>query len=235
MAKTRKTAPAPSRELAAPAREGSLDAEQRRLLAEALRRAEEARNVIEDTLVAFGRWVLVAVFDDDAGEALSGKSKNPVWSELLRRAGGPTLRLSERLLYVSVHIAAYDRRITDEAWRNLEPGRKELLLPLQEETLLREGAQHVTAMKLSQRATKTYVAGVLAAQGRPKEARLTPGRLRDQVKGFRERVTGASWRRRAVSAMRHASPEERKALREELLAVQRWTRMVLGSLRRKES
>ncbi len=41
-----------------------LDAGERKLLAEALRRAEEARNVMEDALVAFGRWLLVHVFDD---------------------------------------------------------------------------------------------------------------------------------------------------------------------------
>lgn len=101
-----------------------LGAPERKLLAEALRRAEETRDVIEDALVSFGRWLLVNVFDDDAAAALEDRRDNPVWRDLLARAGGPTLRLRERMLYVALHIAAHDKRINDEAWRNLEPGRK---------------------------------------------------------------------------------------------------------------
>ena len=76
---------------------------------------------------------------------------------LLARAGGPTLQLNPRLLYVALHIAARDKRIPDQAWRALEPGRKELRLPLGDDALMREAAEHVQAMKLSQRATRAYV------------------------------------------------------------------------------
>ena len=99
----------------------TLDAPQRKILAEALRRAEETRDVIEDALVSFGRWVLVNVFDGAAAAALDGRHDNPVWRDLLARAGGPTLRLSARMLYVALHIAAHDKRITDEAWRHRGP------------------------------------------------------------------------------------------------------------------
>ena len=34
------------------------------------------------------------------------------------------------MLYVGLEIAARDKRINDDVWRTLEPGRKELLLPL---------------------------------------------------------------------------------------------------------
>jgi len=222
-------APAASAELARRAPDG-LDAAQRRVLAEALRRAEETRDVMEDALVSYGRWLLVHVFDDDASAALEGRRDSPLWRELLSRAGGPTLRLSERLLYVALHIAAHDKRITDEAWRNLEPGRKELLLPLGDEAAMRKAAQHVTAMKLTQRATRAYVAGVLEAQGRGREVRLTPARVAAQVRGFRERVAKGAWQRRAVTVVKGGSDDERAAVRGELEALRDWADGLLAKL-----
>jgi hypothetical protein len=219
----------PSRELAV-AHPAPLDAPQRRLLAEALRRAEETRDVIEDALVSFGRWALVNVFDDDAAAALSGRHDNPVWRDLLARAGGPTLRLSERMLYVALHIAAHDKRITDEAWRNLEPGRKELLLPLGDESTMRQAAQHVTAMKLTQRATRAYVASLRAEQGAAHKARLTPARLTAQGRGFRERVANTAWQRRALAVAAKAHADERDAVRQELEALRAWSAAMLAKL-----
>lgn len=212
------------------ARGEKLDAAQRRLLAEGLRQAEQTRNVMEDALVGFGRWLLVHVFDDNAAEALGGRHDNPVWRELLARAGGPTLRLSERLLYVALHIAAHDRRIQDEAWRGLEPGRKQLLLPLGDEDLMREAAQHVTAMKLSQRATRAYVAALRAERGEPRAVRLTAPRLAMQVRGFRERVTAKAYQRRALTVIRKADGAERDDVRRELEAVRQWATELLREL-----
>jgi hypothetical protein len=225
----RTAAAKPSRELALAA-PTALDAPQRKVLAEALRRAEETRDVIEDALVSYGRWVLVNVFDDDAAAALDGRHDNPVWRDLLARAGGPTLRLSERMLYVALHIAAHDKRITDEAWRNLEPGRKELLLPLGDESAMRRAAQHVTAMKLTQRATRAYVASLRAEQGEANKSRLTPARLTAQVRGFRERVANAAWQRRALSVATKAEPDERDAVRKELEALRSWSAAMLAKL-----
>jgi hypothetical protein len=48
------------------------------------------------------------------------------------------------MLYVALQLAAYDKRITDQTWRGLDTGRKELLLPLAEDRRLRDAAQHVS-------------------------------------------------------------------------------------------
>lgn len=202
----------------------------KRLLADALRRAEETRDTIEDALVNFGRWLLVAVFDDDAAAALEGRRDNPVWRELLGRAGGPTLRLSERTLYVALQIAAHDKRITDEAWRGLEPGRKELLLPLGDEDLMREAAQHVSAMKLTQRATRAYVAGLRAERGEGARLRLTGPRVASQVRSFRARVATAAWQKRALKAAAAADPAVQAAIRDELEALRAWAASMLTRL-----
>ena len=208
--------------LPAAASDVTLTAPEKQLLAEALRRADEARNVMEDALVGFGRWVLVTVFDDDASAALDERADNPVWRALLARAGGPTLRLNRRLLYVSVHIAARDKRITDEAWRGLEPGRKELLLPLDDEKLMRKAAQHVTAMKLTQRDTRAYVGALREEQGHAPKVRLTAPRLIGQVKRFRGAVGTAAAQRRAAAVARQMDDAQKQALTAELDAIAAW-------------
>ncbi len=226
--------PAPAPSTARPTDDApALDAAQRRTLAEALRRADETRDAIEDALVSFGRWMLVHVFDDDAAAALGDRRDNPVWRTLLSRAGGPTLRLSERMLYVALHIAAHDRRITDEAWRSLEPGRKELLLPLGDEALMRKAAQHVTAMKLTQRATRTYVRSLREAQREADGPRLTPARLSARVRSFREAVTDTAYQKKAAEVLRKADDETLAAMRDELLAVQRWSERLLAKIDRR--
>ena len=227
---TKKLASAPVREIVV-ADEAPLDGAQRKVLAEALRRAEDTRNVMEDALVAFGRWLLVQVFDDDAGAALAGRHHNPVWRSLLARAGGPTLRLSERMLYVAIHIAAHDKRITDEAWRNLEPGRKELLLPLGDEAAMRRAAQHVTAMKLTQRATRQDVTSLLAAQGKGRAVRVTAPRVASQVRRFRERVASKAYEKKVVAALQAADPAQAKAAIDEIEAVRQWAERLLRRTR----
>ncbi|MBI5514010.1 MAG: hypothetical protein HY909_09600 [Deltaproteobacteria bacterium] len=113
--------PAPPPTTSAPAAATALDDAQRKLLAEALRRAEETRDAVEGALVGLGRWLLVQVFDDDAAAALDGRHQNPVWRELLRRAGGPTLRLSERVLCVALHVAAHDVHAARHRLRRRRP------------------------------------------------------------------------------------------------------------------
>lgn len=207
-----------------------LDLPQRKLLAEALRRAEETRNVMEDALVNFGRWLLVQVFDDDAAAALADRHENPVWRELLARAGGPTLRVSEKILYVALHIAARDKRITDEAWRSLEAGRKELLLPLGDESLMRKAARHVTAMKLTQRATRAYVGAMIAERDGAREVRLTAPRIAAHVRGFRERVTESAYQRRAAAVLKGADDDARASVRAEVEAVRAWADALLAKI-----
>ena len=94
------------------------------VLSDALRMGEATRNVMEASLVEYGSWILGHVFGDDAAAALDVKSQNPIWLSLIHRAGGPTLRVSRRMLYVAVEIAARDKWINDGVWRALEPGRQ---------------------------------------------------------------------------------------------------------------
>ncbi len=164
------------------------------LLAEALRRGEATRNAMEDALVDYGRWILVNIFDDDAAAALDTKSENPLWVALLARAGGPTLRISRKVLYVAVEIAARDKRINDDIWRGLEPGRKELLLPLADEAKMRKAAKHVVEMKLSQDKTREYVTELRAADGDAPKLRVTLKRVasRVQLSHRRGRYGGAA-------------------------------------------
>lgn len=194
------------------------------LLAEALRQAEETRNVVEDALVGFGRWLLVHVFEGDAGAVLTGERRNAVWAELQRRAGGPSLRLSKRFLSVAVRIAAHDQRIQDDSWRLLEPGRKELLLPLAagtDEAPLREAAQHVMAMKLSHRATKAYVRNQRSAV-RTRVTALTHEQAKQDVARFSERVADARYEKRFAKLVAGLESDERAALREEITHVRAW-------------
>lgn len=182
------------------------------LLAEALHRAEQTRNTVEDALVDFGRWLLVHVFDDDSQAALADARGNALWTELLRRAGGPTLRLSRRFLHVAVAIAAHDKRINDDAWRLLEPGRKEILLPLSDEKLMRKAAAHVVKLKLSQRSTRAYVHSLRSEQGAPAKARVTGDRAKADVARFLGRAGEAQYEKRLHAAVKKMGVEERKAV-----------------------
>jgi len=211
--------------------DGQLSKSERALLAEALRRAEGTRNVVESALLDFGRWLLNEIFHDDAGAALENKRDNPVWLELLSRAGGPTLRLGERFLYVSLEIAAHDKRIQDDAWRLLDPGRKELLLPIKDEARMREAAQHVVAMKLSQRATRAYVRAEKAAQGTAAAPRVTQKRFEAHVRRFRERVLDPAYKRKVERSLRDLAKDEKDGVRDELQAIKAWAADLLATLR----
>ena len=199
------------------------------LLQEALRQAESTRNTVEDALVSFGRWLLVHVFESDTKRALAARKENVLWDELRRRAGGPSLRLSRRFLSVALHIAAHDQRIQDDAWRLLEPGRKELLLPLGEEGALREAAQHVVKMKLSQRATKTYVKSL--RDGAAPRVRLTTERARADITRFSAKVLDTKYEKRAHALVRQLDHQERAAMKEEVLAVRAWADRMLKTMR----
>jgi hypothetical protein len=109
-----------------------LTKEQRGVLEEALRLGTDLADEMGSKTTSYGRWLLETVFDDDASAALDDKSHNPVWLELVRRAGGPTLSLSRRMLYVALQLAAHDKQITDQAWQRLDAVRKEILLPIRD-------------------------------------------------------------------------------------------------------
>lgn len=140
-----------------------------------------------------------------------------MWQELVRRAGGPTLRLSKHMLYVAVRLAAYDKRITDQTWRGLDPGRKELLLPLREDKRLREAAQHVTRFNLTQMKTTAYVSELLAEGGEPApQVRLTDPVLMRRMAKIREALGGAAVLRKVRELQGDLEPKERQALAGEI-------------------
>jgi hypothetical protein len=196
------------------------------LLEQALRRGEDLREQVEATVTAYGRWLLEGVFANDPSAALDDKSGNPVWRELVRRAGGPTLRIGRRMLYVALQLAARDKRIADTTWRGLDAGRKELLLPLGDDTRLRDAAQHVSKFNLTQASTRQYVSGLLESSGRPRAVRLTVPRLVGQVKKLRASLGTPAALRKVEQLRDVAEPRDRDKAAEEVEQL----RKVLGKI-----
>lgn len=193
----------------------ALDKSQRTLLEEALRRGEDLREEVEAKVTSYGRWLLSAVFADDIAAALDAKSKNPVWLELVRRAGGPTLRVSRKTLYVAVSVAALDKRITDQSWRGLDGGRKELLLPLGDPKKLREAAKHVSKFNLTQPDTRAYVTELLKGDGKERQVRITAPRLVARVRTLRASLEkGATLKKIAALAGELETQDREKAAAE---------------------
>lgn len=216
----------------APSASTALTRPQQKLVAEAIRRGEEARDRVEDALVDFGRWLLVNVSDDDAGAALERARDNVVYRELLDRAEGPSLRLGRRFLHVALAIAAHDKRIQNESWRLLDAGRKEVLLRLPDEASMREAAQHVVAMKLSNEKTRAYVRGLLAAGGKQPFARVTLPRVEASARQLRERFGSAAYRRALERTLRDAPVASRSGVRKELEALRATLDAMLAIVRK---
>ena len=189
-----------------------LSTAERAVLAEALRRGEDLREELEAKVLGYGRWLLSSVFDDDASAALDGKSQNPVWTELVRRGGGPTLRISRTLLYVAVKIAAFDKRITDQAWRGLDSGRKERLLPLGDAAAVRKAAQHVSRFDLSQAKTREYVTELMAERGKARQVRATPATLGTRARRVTDILGKPAQVRRMAQLLEKLPPKEREAV-----------------------
>jgi hypothetical protein len=203
-----------------------LSASEKALLNEALRRGEDLREQVEANVTSYGRWLLGAVFHDDASAALDDKSSNAVWRELVRRAGGPTLRIGRRMLYVALQLAARDKRIADTTWRGLDAGRKELLLPLGDDARLRDAAQHVAKFNLTQASTRQYVSGLLESGGKPRAVRLTVPRLVGHVQKLRATIGSASALRKVEQLRESADHRERERAAEEVEQL----REVLGKI-----
>ena len=193
-----------------------LTAAQRSVLEEALRLGEDLAGEVEAKVSSYGRWVLDTVFKNDAAAALDLRTKNPIWLELVRRAGGPTLRISRRMLYVALQLAAYDKRITDQSWRGLDAGRKELLLPLHDDRRLREAAQRVSKFNLTQTKTREYVTELLAEDGRSRQVRITAPVLLGRVRTLRETLGGGAVLRKVRELHDNLDPSERAAIAGEL-------------------
>lgn len=187
-----------------------LSGAEKKVLEEALRLGADLAGEVASRTTAYGRWLLEEVFDNDSTAALDGKTKNPVWVELVRRAGGPTLPVSRRMLYVALQIAAYDRRITSQTWRGLDAGRKEILLPLDDARLL-PAAEHVSKFDLSQAKTREYV-GELLARDSSGRARITGPVLAGRIKKLRESLGSAAALRRVRALHGELDHDERRAI-----------------------
>jgi antitoxin component HigA of HigAB toxin-antitoxin module len=205
-----------------------LDSKQRDVLGEALRRGEDLREEVEAKVLSYGRWLLANVFAGDTAAAVEPRSKNPVWLELVRRAGGPTLRVNRKTLYVALAIAAHDQRIVDQSWRGLDAGRKELLLPLGDDARLREAAQHVSKFNLTQPMTRAYVTEQLAEAGKSRQVRISAPRLVSRVRTLREGLGRPAVIRRVAELREGLGSKERAAVVEEIERL----REVLGELSR---
>jgi hypothetical protein len=214
----------------APAR---LTSGEKALLDEALRRGEDLREQVETTVTSYGRWLLGSIFGGDASAALDDKSSNVVWRELVRRAGGPTLRIGRRMLYVALQLAARDKRIADTTWRGLDAGRKELLLPLGDDGRLREAAQHVAKFNLTQASTRQYVSGLLVSAGRGPSVRLTMPRLVNHVQKLRTTIGTAAALRKVEQLREAAEPREREKAALEIEQLREVLAKIARSLRAK--
>jgi hypothetical protein len=210
-----------------------LTASEKALLDEALRRGEDLREQVESSVTSYGRWLLGTVFGGDASAALDDKSSNAVWRELVRRAGGPTLRIGRRMLYVALQLAARDKRIADTTWRGLDAGRKELLLPLGDDGRLREAAQHVARFNLTQTSTRQYVSGLLESDGRARAVRLTVPRIVGHVQRLRATLGTAAALRKVELLREAAEPRQRERAAEEIEQLREVLGKVARSLRAK--
>lgn len=194
----------------------ALDASQKALLADAIREGTALAEKMETEVMAYGRFLLSKVFADDTTAALDDKNKNPVWLELVRRAGGPTLRLGRRALYVCVKLAAWDKRIQDDTFDRLDAGRKELLLPLADGKRMREAANHVSKLKLTQTDTKQYVTSLLEDDGKSRQVRLTPSGLAGRARKLHDSLSGAAVLRQVRRLHADMEPAERNEVAGEI-------------------
>ena len=207
-----------------------LTKEERLRLAEAVRLGEEARREAEDALTGYGRWLLVNVFGDDTSEALENKRRNAVWHALIALAGGPKLRLSRTSIHLAVQLAAYDKRLGDEAFRGLDVTRKRLLVPLRDDGRIREAAQHVASMKLTAVATAEYVRALMEDGGETPAPRMTPAgagaRVARAARPFKDRSVLGKWK----SQLAELTGEARQGALAELRSITKAVQELLAAL-----
>ncbi len=187
-----------------------------KLLQRALAEGQDLANALEAAVLRFGRWLVVEVFSGDAAAAMDDRSQNPVWLELTRRAGGPTLPISRRMLYVAVAIAANDHRITDQAWQRLDVQRKQILLPLREPAALRQAAQQVSKWNLTQQQTQQLVTTELGRRGKSRQVRLTRAGLLSRVRRVSQSLTGEKFPQRMEELAARMTPVQRTELLREV-------------------
>lgn len=201
----------------------------------AVRQMSTTEDEIADAIRELGVWFLLEVFGDDTRAALGLERRmNPVWLEILRRSGTETIRFGAQTLRNILRCAAWDHRIPDDEFRNLDFGRKVLLLPLNDATLLRKAAQHVSRANLTQDATGDYVTTVLAAQpGAGPDVRVSVPRVKASLRRFRARYGAAAFRKRLSRAVSKLDDDGRAELLDELQSARDDLDALLGALRKR--
>lgn len=206
-----------------------LTTSERAVFDEALERGEGVRKTVDTAVVEFGQWLFARVFGGDTSAVLDSRHDNELWNAILVAADGPRLRLTPKLIESAVLCSAYDKRLNSDGWRLLDFTRKAMLLRLEDERLMREGAQHLIATNLSIEATADYVRAVLLANGEAVQTRVTLRRVESHIEKFCERLVDERFNARLDEVIAEADPAQRRAAIEQVTLAQR----ALGALKSK--
>lgn len=203
-------------EQAKPAKGSRLSDTDRALLQSVVARAASVHETVESTWTDFGEWVFTQVFGEDSTSAIEHADDNPVYTELLKLADGPRVRVRPEDIERATLCAAYDKRLNNDSWRALNYGRKWRLLRLEDEKLLRKAAQHVLSSNLDTRGVETYVRNVLAERGAAIETRVNLRALTGQLQRVTERVSSDAFLKKLSSAAKELDEDQRERMMEQV-------------------
>lgn len=209
----------------------ALSTEERKLVAEAVRLGQALHDQLQASIRGYGAWLVERVFEGDPDAALEAAERDPVWVELARRAGTRALSLPPATLYLALRVAAYDARIRAAVWRDLDLGRKALLLPLGDDELLVLGAEAAREGELTHAEVKAWVTAQLAARGRPRRVRVHPKALRRRLHAMTQTLSRPALVRRFDAIRGEMDPDERAALAAEVDALRGALARLAKSLR----
>lgn len=198
-----------------------LTASERMVFDEALERGQKLRKTADEAVIEFGQWLFARVFGADTSAAIDSRHDNALWNAILLAADGPRLRLTPKLIEDAVLCATYDKRLNSDGWRLLDFTRKSMLLRLEDEALMREGAQHLIATNLSIAGTAAYVRSVLRESGEEVQTRVTLRRVESHVARFCERLLDENFNARLAEVISDATPAQRKATLKQIAVAKR--------------
>lgn len=189
------------------------------VLAEAIQCGNDAMTHPETAVKVLGNWILDHIFAGDSKTALAARRTNGTWRQLRALAGGPKFLPSRRMLYVSLSLAVKDALLKDPSWHALDTTRKELLLPLREDSLLCKAAKHVREEKLTLDQTRAYVRLCGQDVGRRRSLRVTPHRAAATVARLHQTLDEARYRAKLKLQLRELSESEKQAVKSQLDAL----------------
>lgn len=208
-----KQAPAPDRRITATTPSHALSASDDDALKEILDEGQALVDTMEAALRRFAQLVVRRAFAEDHASARDPDAHpTPLYSEIIRRAGGPTLKLNAKVISLWVRIAAWERTITSEEFRRLDFTRKQYLLPLADPKKMADAAEHIVALKLTEADTRAYVATIREGTAAAPVPRLTPRRAGSAIDAFVERLTRHGALSRLEASLSDLDERERKAL-----------------------